>query len=123
MPRLLWGDVQGHVGLRCCVIVAGAVDVCNQRPLLCQYVWELQWTVTTHQQQLVFAMQLDHLFRYFRQEDLSDVILKIKLHAIKQEPEDEEQPASEARQACRRVSRNCWRPTSLRQVMTGCRAI
>jgi hypothetical protein len=44
-------------------------------------------------------MQLDHLSQYFRQEDLSDVILKIKLHAIKTEPEDEETPAKHARLA------------------------
>jgi hypothetical protein len=47
-------------------------------------------------------MQLDHLSQYFRQEELSDVILKIKLHAlvdIKTEPEDEDKPAKRARLA------------------------
>jgi hypothetical protein len=52
-----------------------------------------------HQQQGALGMQLDHLSQYFRQEDLSDVILKIKLRAIEPDPEDGEQPAKRPRLA------------------------
>lgn len=50
-------------------------------------------------------MQLDHLDRYYRQEELSDVTLMIKLHKpepqqeVEQEDEDTERPAKRARHA------------------------
>jgi hypothetical protein len=46
-------------------------------------------------------MQLDHLGQYYRQEELSDVTLIIKLHTDEPEQEDEgeERPAKRARHA------------------------